>query len=337
MGRNTGKMKEHVSERILYAYFEHKATHSEKQLIKQWLQQEGNEEIFYYHLSKWESRRLQFQPDVEKAELRYKQFLNNDSIVEPSFTKVESVDRDPSFNWYKLAGVAASLLIVVIVGYFLTRDFFRYTTYATNYGVKQNILLDDGTEVTLNANSTLKVPKDLASAGMREVWLEGEGFFHVAKRPNHVRFAVHTDNIDIEVLGTKFNVHNRRGNTEVVLDEGSVKLIPAHERGVPIFMKPGDYASLATSDTTFKRKIVRPEKYNAWQNNRLVFEDTPLSVVAQKIEDYYGVTIEIQNQDLAWREVTGTLPNNDLGVVLKSLSTSHELEIIREKDVIIFR
>jgi ferric-dicitrate binding protein FerR (iron transport regulator) len=335
MGRNPGKMKEHVSERILYDYFENKATHSEKQLVKQWLQQAGNEEIFYYHLSAWEARRLQFQPDLEKATSRYKQFLVGDQFVSASQVKTE-IGRQVQFNWYKLAGVAASLLIVLTAGYFLARDFFLYTTYSTAYGMTQNILLEDGSEVTLNANSILKVPKDLVASQTREVWLQGEGFFHVAKRPDGIRFQVHTDNMDIEVLGTKFNVNNRRGNTEVVLDEGSVKLI-SPKYAAPVFMKPGDYVSLAIADSSFRKKVVRPEKYNAWQTNKLIFEDTPMRVVAEKIEDYYGVKIKIQNQDLALREVTGTLPNNDLGVVLKSLSTSHKLEIIREKDLIIFR
>ncbi|RAV99216.1 FecR family protein [Pseudochryseolinea flava] len=330
-------MKENVSERILYAYFENKATLSEKQLIKQWLQQEGSEEVYYYHLSKWEARRLQYQPDLDQATERYKQFLQGKSKTATKSADIVSMPVASSRKWFKISGVAASLLLLFSVGYLLTKDFFRYTTYTTPFGMTQHILLEDGTEVTLNANSTLKVPNDLSAAEMREVWLDGEGFFHVAKRPNRVRFSVHTDNMNIEVLGTKFNVNNRRGNTEVVLDEGSVKLTSPLSRSTGIIMKPGDFVSLAVADTTFKKKIVRPAKYNAWQSNKLIFEDTPLRVVAEKIEDYYGVTIKIQNQDLAWREVTGTLPNNDLGVVLKSLSTSHKLEIIREKDVIIFR
>jgi transmembrane sensor len=327
-------MKEQVSERVLYAYFENKATHSEKQLIRQWLQEEGNEEIFYYHMSVWETRHMQFQPDVAKASTKYREFLRGASVSDQVTFGEKSLRLS---HWPKLMAIAASVLIFVVAGYFLSRDYFLYTTYSTPYGMTSNVLLEDGSEITLNANSTLKVPKDLMEAEVREVWLEGEGFFEVAKRPNHVRFAVHTDNLDIEVLGTKFNVSNRRGNTEVVLDEGSVKLSKPKQHAPSVYMKPGDYVSLAASDTTFHRKIVMPEKHNAWQTNKLIFEDTPLRIVAEKLEDYYGVKIKIPDQDIARREVTGILPNNDLGVVLKSLSTSHKLEIVREKDVIIFR
>jgi ferric-dicitrate binding protein FerR (iron transport regulator) len=222
--------------------------------------------------------------------------------------------------------------------YFFSGQIF-YDTYVTSYGMTKNILLEDGSEVTLNANSTLRVPKDLITNEVREVWLEGEGFFSIAKRPNYVRFLVHANNVNVEVLGTKFNVNNRRGNTEVVLSEGSVKLTSdlQEKNNAVLYMKPGDMVSLSQRDAIFKRKVVVPEKYSAWQSNKLVFEDTPLYEVAQKIEDYYGVQIVIQDKTIADRQLTGTLPNNDLGIVLKSLSASHNLSIQREENQIIFR
>ena len=203
----------------------------------------------------------------------------------------------------------------------------------------KNVLLADGSEVTLNANSILKVPKDLARDDVREVWLKGEAFFSIARRPNHVRFAVHTDNLDVEVLGTKFNVNNRRGKTEVILSEGSVKLTSDFKSSddATLYMKPGDYVSVSGKDTTFLRRVVVPEKYTAWQANKLVFDETPLRVVAQKIEDYYGVSVELADTAIGGRLLTGTLPNNDLGIVLRSLSASHNLDIQREDDRILIR
>jgi transmembrane sensor len=62
-----------------------------------------------------------------------------------------------------------------------------------------------------------------------------------------------------------------------------------------------------------------------------------LNEVARKLEDYYGVQIVIEDKAIANRQLTGTLPNNDLGIVLKSLSASHNLKIQREENQIIFR
>lgn len=320
----------------MYAYFENKATHSEKLLIRKWLQEEGNEEVFYYYLSVWEAGHLQFQPDVNNALQSFREVLKGNAATRED-TLRPTRRAFGAIAMRKVMAAAASLLIVVAVGLYLGRDAFMYTTYMTEYGMTRNILLDDGSEVTLNANSSLKVPRNLDESDMREVWLEGEGFFQITKRPNHVRFAVHTNNVKVEVLGTTFNVNTRRGNTEVVLHEGRVKLTAPLLTTAPVFMSPGDYAFLAASDTSFQKKLVEPAQYNAWQTNKLVFEDTPLKIVAEKIEDYYGVRIEIQDEALARRELTGTLPNNDLGIVLKALSTSHQLKVIRDKDIIIFR
>lgn len=326
-----------VTERILYAYFENKATQREKLLIKQWLQEAGNEEIFYYHLSIWEKEHMQFQPDVRRAVNTYREFMEGKGISHRIGFLPRRDNVSVKVGWPKMLAVAASLTILMLTTFYFTQDYFRYTTYTTQYGVIRHILLDDGSEVTLNANSSLKVPKDLKEAGFREVWLEGEAFFEITKRPGHVRFAVHTENVNVEVLGTKFNVNSRRGNTEVVLDEGSVKLTAPSLPVQPLFMKPGDQVTLSSSDSAFKKKQVEPTQYKAWQSNLIMFEDTPLKIVAEKIEDYYGVTITIPDPELARRELTGTLPNNDLGVVLKSLNNSHNINIIFENDIIIFQ
>jgi len=330
-------MKEIVTERILNAYFENRATPHEKQLIKEWLKEEGSEEVFYQHLAIWEANHLQFVPNEEKATDQFRKFLDGIETSNKPKSKQHFRRFSPSAN-IRYASLAASITVLICLAFYFSQDYFFYDTYSTAYGMTKNILLEDGSEVTLNANSTLKVPKDLADIDVREVWLTGEAFFSIAKRPGHVKFSVHTDNLDVEVLGTKFNVSNRHGKTEVVLNEGSVKLTSdVHNTNAVLYMKPGDFVSLSQNDTTFKRKIVKPEKYNAWQSNKLMFEDTPLWEVAKKIEDYYGVRIEIQNEEIGDRQLTGTLPNNDLGIVLRSLSASHNLKIQREDNRIIFR
>ncbi|MEJ7645549.1 MAG: FecR domain-containing protein [Chryseolinea sp.] len=326
-------MKELVTERILHAYFEKRATAHEKLLIKEWLRVEGNEEIFYQHLASWEANHLQFTPDKDRL-IHYQEFLNSSNYSGSRFT-IEK--HDAPRKQFRYVGIAASVAMFIALVFYFSRDYFLYDHYSTGYGMTKNIMLEDGSEVTLNANSTLKVPREIATDDLREVWIDGEAFFSIAKRSNHVRFQVHTDNLNVEVLGTKFNVNNRRGKTEVVLTEGSVKLTSylARENTV-LYMEPGDYVSLSKSDTTFKQKSVVPDDFSDWQSNQLVFVDTPLRLVAEKIEDYYGVTIEIPNLEIANRELTGTLPNNDLGIVLRSLSTSHNLKIQRDDKRIIF-
>jgi ferric-dicitrate binding protein FerR (iron transport regulator) len=331
-------MKAVITEEILNTYFENRATQHEKLLIREWLKEEGSEEIFYQALARWEANHLQFVPDEEKAITAYREFLNQPDHA----VRLPLTERTKSLNLFqkfpvRYASIAASVSVVFCLLFYFTQKYFRYTTYTTSYGMTRHILLEDGSEVTLNANSTLRVPRGLANDNVREVWLEGEAFFSIAKRPNHVRFWAHTDNVNVEVLGTKFNINNRRGKTEVVLTEGRIKLTSSDNDTQPVYMKPGEYISVSPSDTLLTKHLVKPESFTVWQSNKLIFEDTPLRTVVEKIEDYYGVHIEVQNKALLERQLTGTLPNNDLGIVLKSLTTSHGITILREDDHIIFR
>jgi ferric-dicitrate binding protein FerR (iron transport regulator) len=327
-------MKDLVTPQTLYNYFERKATLHEKQLIEEWLKQEGNEEIFYHHLAIWESNHIQLAVDAEKALTRYKKILAGDQPVR-AIRPARVWTPMPRLIW-RYSGIAAALAMFIASAVFYYQNYFLYTTFSTDYGMTRDILLEDGSEIILNANSSLKVPRALS--GNREVWLQGEAFFSITKKEDRARFVVHTNNLNVEVLGTKFNVSARHEKTEVVLDEGSVKLtsgLPAVAE--PLMMIPGDLVSLSDRDTGFKKKTVVPDRYSAWRNNLMVFEDAPLSVVAQEIEDYYGIEVEIANADLMKNQLTGTLPNNNLGIVLKSLSASLKITVLREEDKIILQ
>ena len=323
-------MTEPISEKILVAYFEKRATPHEKLLIREWLRDKGNEEIFYQFLAKWELNHIQYVPDEDQAFGKFRKFLDGlEEEERPRMFVASPIHRKRSMVNYRMTGIAASVIFILCFGFYLLRDQFIFEIHTTSYGMTKNILLADGSEVTLNANSTLKVPKDLATDLLREVWLDGEAFFSVAKREGNIRFLVHTTNLDVEVLGTKFNVNNRRGKTEVVLSEGSVKLVSLDDTADAVIMKPGEFVSLSGDDMAFKKKTVEPENFTAWQSNKLVFEDTPLKTVVEKIEDYYGVEVEIVNEDVALKLLTGTLPNNDIGIVLRALETSHNHRIER--------
>lgn len=326
-------MNELVSPQTLYRYFEKKATRHEKQLIAEWLRHEGNEEIFYQHLAVWESSNLQFSADTDTAMKTFEQVLQGGERPEVKLADKETIALFPII---KITAVAACFVLVIASVLYSNRDYFLFNTFSTDFGMTKNIVLEDGTEVTLNANSKLKVPKQFS--GDREVWLEGEAFFSVTKKLDKSRFFVHTENLNVEVLGTEFNVNTRHDNTEVVLNEGSIKLTSNLAVDVkPLMMQPGDLVSLSKTDSEFHKKTVKPESHSSWQTNLLIFEDAPLTQVAQKIEDYYGVDVELASPELEKRMLTGTMPNNDLGIVLKSLGASLKIEIVRENNKIIFK
>lgn len=115
--------------------------------------------------------------------------------------------------WRWAASVAAVLALVVGLLWWQQRR----VEYATGYGETQQVILPDGSSVTLNANSMLTY----AASQPRELWLQGEAYFSVQRMEHHreqqeygKQFVVHTDQLDVEVLGTAFNVNSRRGDAQ---------------------------------------------------------------------------------------------------------------------------
>ncbi len=244
-------------------------------------------------------------------------------------------------NWYRIAAVLA--LIVLLGG--LGRQLYKKRTIAvqTSFGHHQQIILPDGSQVTLNGNSTLSYPANWKELANRDVSLEGEAYFKVNKqRINNqpVKFTVHSADLNIEVVGTQFNVRNRRGDVDVVLDEGEVRisrLVAATEQPA-LVMKPGDIIKFSKNREIIRQqKVAHPNQYSAWTTNALIFNETPLSEIAQTLQDTYGLTVTFADDSLARLTFTGNMPASDPELVLSTLTKAFDLQLMRpEANKIIF-
>lgn len=326
------EMKDDLFKDLILKFLRGVATPHEKQMLGNWLREDpSREEIFYYYLSKKESESPQYLPKGDLNADAYEKYMNGE-VQKPRHPfrdqerKVAAVPATLGYRWW----MAASILVLMSASFYLMNDSVFYKTYTSYNGKIRSVTLDDGSQVTLNANSSIKVLRDLFSHEDREVWIKGEAFFEVTRKNDQQKFIVHTDNLDVEVLGTKFNVNNRRNKTEVMLAEGKVKLVAKDIQ--PLIMEPGEQVSLSGAHERFEKQSVEPEKYEAWRNNMLVFENTPLSEVTQIIQDYYGVKMIVSDSLLGKRQFTGTLPNNDLDVILLALRTSYKINIDRRDD-----
>ncbi len=247
------------------------------------------------------------------------------------------VQADNRFReWRKVAAAVALFLLAGSV-YLFIRGYNQEVIYTTSYGNTRKIELPDGSLVTLNGNSTLSFFPQWDGKRPREVRLQGEAFFSVVKKPGagNAKFRVHTSYLDVEVLGTQFNVKERRGHTQVVLNSGKIKLnsnrLPASDS---LIMKPGELVQLSGPRDTLVKKIVNPEVYSSWRKNVLIFNQTPLSEVATLIEDTYGLKVEFENDAQASKTITGNVPAANVDVLLLALSKSFNFQINREKDLI---
>jgi transmembrane sensor len=201
----------------------------------------------------------------------------------------------------------------------------------TEYQQRKQLTLPDGSVVTLNANTKIKVSDNWSDDNTREVWLDGEAFFEVVKKPNTgaAKFIVHTPQLNVEVLGTAFNVKARRGATEVVLQSGKVRLNKAQDANFKeIVMNPGERVRIA--DETPKPVVndkVETEKVTAWTNGKIIFDNTPLSEVVKAIEDHFGYEVVVQDKTLVTKLYTGELLTDSPDVFFKILSKTLHLKI----------
>jgi ferric-dicitrate binding protein FerR (iron transport regulator) len=229
---------------------------------------------------------------------------------------------------------AACVLVVLTAGLIITRAFrSRRPEVKTEYGQISRQQLPDGTEVTMNANSQLSYSPGWKDGIDREVWVKGEAFFHVRKTPMKSRFIVHTDHFDIIVTGTQFNVVNRRGKDNVLLQEGSVIL---HSRGGrDLHLVPGDFVEF-NSDQLEKRPA-KNDSALAWKEQKLVFDRTPLRELVTIINDQYGVSVKLAADSLGDKKISAILPNNNLDVLLQALEATSEFDIVRKDDGIVIK
>ena len=225
-------------------------------------------------------------------------------------------------RYFVNAAAVILLLFVTFIGYRFT--FNDETTYETANGEIRRLQLQDGTMVTLNANSKLRLPSTWGVAG-REAWLEGEAFFKVKKKDQdgqRVKFIVHTDDVDVEVKGTEFNVNTRQDKTRIILSEGNIQLRLVNEKKEVLQMKPGDLVDFSKARQALAiRKVSDTHSWYSWKDNRWTFESTPLSEVATLITETYGFPVNLKGDSTGNQKVTGIIPSDNLEDILASLES----------------
>jgi ferric-dicitrate binding protein FerR (iron transport regulator) len=168
--------------------------------------------------------------------------------------------------------------------------------------------------------------------------LDGEAFFDVKHKSmqQNARFIVHIPGMDIEVLGTKFNVFNRADKANVVLNTGKVKVrIVSKEDTSSVVMMPDEALEFSRKDFTVKKRQVKAEVLTSWRNRVLIFEKTPLSRIGEMIEETYGVDVIFSADVDTKEELEGTVPSEKLETLLTVLAKSSNLHITRQEDQII--
>ncbi|WP_138484816.1 FecR family protein [Dyadobacter bucti] len=235
--------------------------------------------------------------------------------------------------------IAASVALVTSAYFFWPRIKPAPETiaYQTLYGETKKLVLPDSSTVLLNANSRLEWDSDWEKHGKRTAKLEGEAFFEV-KKTRGMGFVVRSGNVNVEVLGTVFNVRNRRGLTDVYLESGKVNLEIDETGNRSVTMKPGNSVHYNTT-----RKVLVVEQTStmsqsaSWVEGMLEFQNKPLGDILNHFEELYGKKFKIENKSLLTRRMDLSLPYSNWDLIRKALEISLHVEFTETKDSIVVK
>ena len=179
-------------------------------------------------------------------------------------------------------------------------------------------MLPDSTSVWLNSGAEIRYPS-VFNKETRDVHISGECFFDVTKDSKR-QFIVHTDNLNIKIFGTRFNVkeYNDEKRTEISLVEGKVEVFNKSDRPYTE-LNPNEQFVLSDRKAAVKR-IKNINALIAWTKNIIIFEDEPFEDVIQTLESWYGVDINFEEHMLNNHSYTFKVKTESLREVLDLIS-----------------
>ena len=214
-----------------------------------------------------------------------------------------------------------------------------YNTLKIPYGKKFEVQLSDGTVIHMNSGTSLRYPVQFLKNKSRQVYLTGEAYFEVSKDKEHP-FTVNTQEVNVEVLGTKFNVNSytEDTSTDVVLVEGKVSLYKDKKNTEnQVYLLPGIKGSNKRGQQKITTEDVNTDYYTAWVKGSLVFKNESFSSIIKKLERQYNVTFINKNKALGKEIFNARFDNEPIEVVLKYFSDSYAIDYTIAEDEITIR
>ncbi len=235
--------------------------------------------------------------------------------------------------WLKRVALAASFLFISgLILWVWTSGPDEISIHAA-YGERIDFELPDGSTVVLNSNSELTYFPDWDSDYTRRVVLEGEAFFRVKKIPeSNVKFVVSTNDLELEVLGTIFNVHARGDRTQVYLEEGSIKLNLPEGKIKERYMEPGEIISYSVKEKKITSQEVADSSVTSWKSGVLTLEEAPMKEVFEHLTDLYGVQFEFIDSSILQGKAEVNVPMGNIDLALSVLGQVMKFEFTKKEE-----
>ncbi|HVI48687.1 MAG TPA: FecR domain-containing protein [Chitinophaga sp.] len=315
-----------------------RSNESDVQFWESWLERYPHKQEEAAKAREWVFRLgLRLTPEEKDAEFEKLKaaIAVADEDIQPVSTQI---------GWKRILRIAAAVItpVALLSAWWITNRSHSvpqenkksYTVYAAGDSIRRRIILQDGSEVILNAHSTLAVPVAYNEED-RRLQLKGEALFDVAKADGKP-FIVSTGNIDVQALGTAFKVraYGFDITTSVMLVNGKVRVA---QDSATTELTPGEKLSTHKDHPAFAKSTFNIEKETAWRKGQLVFSNASLADIAQQLEYWYGIRVEVQQGKYKPIRFNGVFNNKPLNEVLAAVCFVNGLESMTRQDVLLIR
>lgn len=296
---------------LLATYLNGTAKAAERQQVDFWVQQDiQNQQEFEHFKFIWaEVGKLPPEQEVNTEE-SWQRFLE---LREAKASKPRVVQLR---HW--MVRVAAVLLICTL-SYVIWNSWQNRTGHilVENVEQKSDIILPDGTRVWLNKHSELSYPEEFTSTERRVV-LSGEAYFDVTrdtKRP----FLISSDDTEIRVLGTSFNVNTTEEQTEVIVNSGKVAFYEQNNPKEQIVLQAGDKGSYRSVDQKLIKTKNPDVNYLSWKTGQLIFQNSTLEKALEAVNQHYAVQVTLENLAMAQCRINTRFNDQPLQEVIEEI------------------
>ena len=281
---------------LLAKYILGEANTKEGQRVEEWLGESEDHQR--------EFRQLKRRIELGSKRYKYGVFAPRQAIQKVKFPA--------KTHYLRILPVAASIIVLIFgVLWFWNKSSLQETVLLSRTGESKVFYLPDSSRVTLTGDSRLAYNAQFGKTN-RELSLRGEAFFQV-KRDTSKPFIVETSLIQVEVLGTSFQVIAQKLQAEVAVEKGRVKVTTQDKKQESI-LETGMSVKYGKKD----RKLMISTKEDKGEQQILKFDNAPLSEVIETLNEYYGSHVTLP-ADYATLRIT---------VVFKEVSLEEAIEII---------
>ncbi|MCW3465583.1 FecR family protein [Chitinophaga nivalis] len=315
---------------IVIRYLEDPDNEQHKQALNDWIQADtGNLDIFLDMKAMWQGDAL---PTASPYDIQAQwDQLNAVLDATPATTGTAPqqgriVPLTRKYWWAAAAAVVAIALTWTWLGP------GSYQTFATATQ-QDSLLLPDGSKVYLNAHTSIRYARRFGQTNRNIRIDKGEAFFDVTRNET-VPFIVNAPEVEVQVLGTAFNVKAASSGVKVFVQSGKVS---AAYKGTEkkVILTPGVEASLQHNGTNIDTQLhKKSNNILAWKTRCLTFDDTPLAEVATSLADFYGVEISLSNPALSDKKLLATFRNMPLDEVLDIMRKTLQINITHKNNLV---